>query len=32
LTACGDDASRHTTAEVANLHLANGSWVELIDG
>jgi len=32
LTACGDDASRHYTAGVANQHLTEGSWVELIDG
>jgi len=32
VTACGDDASRQTTAGVANLHLADRCWVELIDG
>jgi hypothetical protein len=32
LAACGDDASRPYTAGVANQHLTEGSWVELIDG
>jgi len=32
VTACGDDPSRQTTAGVANLHLADRCWVELIDG
>lgn len=28
----GDDGSRQTTAGVVNLHLADSSWVDLIDG